>query len=109
MENDNNYFKYETPYKETPETVEPNNKEKYKEITNISQLSKHNIKQPKSNEFEIKAKDFCFCPLCFLLMSGFAFITLISILISIENIDTSHKVVMIIATVITGPLTCILL
>ena len=37
MENDNNYFKYETPYKETPETVETNNNEKYKEITNISQ------------------------------------------------------------------------
>ena len=42
-------------------------------------------------------------------MSGFAFITLISLLISIENIDTPHKIVMIIATVITGPLTCILL
>ena len=48
MDNNNNdYYKYETPHYETPECVEPSNNEKYKSITNISQLSNYYIKQPK--------------------------------------------------------------
>ena len=45
IDNNNNYYKYETPNIETPELIEPNINEKYKNITNISQLSNRSIKQ----------------------------------------------------------------
>ena len=69
-DNNNNYYKYETPNDETPELVEPNVNEKYKNIINISQLSNHSIKQPKSNEFTIKCKDGIFFIVTILLWNG---------------------------------------
>ena len=58
MDNDNNnsYYKYETPNNETPELFEPNINEKFKNITNISQLFNHYIKQLKPNEFSIRCR-----------------------------------------------------
>ena len=43
---DINYYNYETPYYDTP-----NKDDKYKNITNVSQVRNYYIKQPSSNEF----------------------------------------------------------
>ena len=66
---DNNYYNYETPYYDTPNTP---NIDKYKNITNVSQLRNYYIKQPNSNEFIIKCNKEIFGLIVFLLVaSGF--------------------------------------
>ena len=62
----NNYYNYETPYYDTP------NVDKYKNITNVSQLPNYYIKQPNSNEFIIKCNNMIWGVLALLLgSSGF--------------------------------------
>ncbi len=85
----NNYYKYVKPYYETPEYVEPSNNEKYKSITNISQLSNHYIRQPKSNEFIIGFDDEFWCLLFFCLVECGFFTGLIFILIYDKNDNKS--------------------
>ena len=102
--NNNNYYKYETPYYETPELIDPNNNEKYKSITNISQLSNHYIKQPKPNEFIIKCgSEFWVIVFLFLIASGFIFI-LIWILIYDNSENKSY-----IGMALEGTIACIFL
>jgi len=106
--NNNNYYKYETPYYETPELIDPNNNEKYKSITNISQLSNHYIKQPKPNEFIIKYdSDFWVLVFLFLIGSGFFFI-LIWILIYGDSENKSY-IGIILCMGIVGTIACICL
>ena len=45
---------YETPFYDRPGYVDPRSTDKYKNITNVSQLSNKYIKQLNSNEFIIK-------------------------------------------------------
>jgi hypothetical protein len=55
---ENNYYNYETPYFDKPGFAELNRAyNKYKNITNVSQLSNYYIKQPNSNEFIIKCNN----------------------------------------------------
>ncbi len=68
---DGNY-KYEIPCYDTPKYVEPNTNDKYKFITNVSQLHNRCIKQPKSNEFIIKL-DNMICPGCIFFFSDLFF------------------------------------
>jgi len=53
----NNYYKLETPNCDTPEYLETKSDDKYKNITNISQLSTIYLTQPKPNEFIAKSSE----------------------------------------------------
>ena len=101
MENNNNYYKYETP-----ELVEPNNNEKYKGITNVSQLSNQYIKQPKSNEFIIKSQS-DFLGLLIIFIASSIFSTVLICVLIFDRSGVESIVGMIIAIVFTGFLTCI--
>ena len=64
---------FETPFYDKPENAGPKSADKYKNITNISQLSNHYIEQLNSNEFIIKCNNtfwsiivFLFGTSCFL-------------------------------------------
>jgi hypothetical protein len=48
---------FETPFYDKPENAGPKSADKYKNITNISQLSNHYIEQLNSNEFIIKCNN----------------------------------------------------
>jgi len=97
----NNYYNYETPYYGTPEYVEPSNNEKYKSITNISQLSNHYIKQPKSNEFIIG----CGCEFWGLLLfclTGCGFFTGLIFILIYDKSDNKSTGAIIFGIIFTG-------
>ena len=80
VENNNNYNSKIPYYNDTLTYEEPNNVDnfdKYKSITNISQLRNYYIKQPNANEFIIK----CECGFWFLMIPLFILIFSISIYI----------------------------
>ena len=105
MDNDNNnsYYKYETPNNETPELFEPNINEKFKNITNISQLFNHYIKQLKPNEFSIRCRtDLVFFFSISTLIGIAVFSVLIWVLNKFENIDVGFIMVIIFIVVFGG-------
>ena len=110
MDNNNNdYYKYETQHYETPECVEPSNNEKYKSITNISQLSNYYIKQPKSNIFIIRCQNDFQALLLISLIGCASFIGLILLLIydkSGENSTVGIIIGIIFSGFISGIVLC---
>ena len=110
MDNNNNdYYKYETPHYETPECVEASNNEKYKSITNISQLSNYYIKQPKSNIFIVRGQNEFWGLLLISLIGCASFIGLILLLIydkSGENSTVGIIIGIIFSGFISGIVLC---
>ena len=97
---DNNYYNYETPYYDTQ------NDDKYKNITNVSQVRNYYIKQPSSNEFIFKCNKVIWGVLAFFLISS-GFLSLLICLTIFDLGGESSPGGMIIGIAFTGFLTAL--
>ena len=92
---DNNYYNYETPYYDTQRV------DKYKNITNVSQVRNYYITQPSSNEFIIKCNKVIWALFAFFLISS-GFLTLLICLTIFDLGGETDTVGMIIGFAFTG-------
>ena len=84
---ENNYYNYEQPYYDRPGFVEPNSADKYRNITNVSQISNYYIKQISPNEFIFKCNNFIWILLFVILITS----SFLSIFICILIFDESKN------------------